>query len=94
MLFLQATGNICMCEDLSLFSMCFSWSNAHNHLSLQVCGCFQKEHADISGVRSNCKKLDQCLPATKAKQGIEWMYQLNKQRVKGSAGERNSKHGT
>lgn len=39
------------------------------------------------------KDLDQYLPATKAKQGIDWMFQLNKQRMKGSAGEHSSKHG-
>lgn len=93
MLFLQARGNVCMHEDLSLFSKCFSRSNSHNSLSLQVSGCFQKEHTDTSSVRSYCKRLDQCFPATKAKQGIECIFQSNKQRVKGRAGEHNSKHG-
>lgn len=57
MLFLQARGNICMCEELSLFSKCFSWSNAHNGKFVVA---FKKSMQPPLASEVTVKDLDQC----------------------------------
>lgn len=72
-----------MHEGLSLFSKCFSWSKAKHGLSPQVCGCFQKEHADTSSVRSYWKRPGSMLPCNNGQERNQMHVSVKKAKQEG-----------